>query len=444
VQKGVQISPWEAIASQHKNFFIMARLSFYHDTRSGKSEFPLKIRISHKKEKAYINTGVKISVDFWSDADGVVIGHEKAKTYNAVIGSKMKGASEILDKLELGGKIDKYSAVQLKEIIDNNGEIKEEVKRCNFKEYYLTCMERKTKSSTKSSYQQTLNNLERFDPLFSERNIEEIDLIYMQRLDAWFAERNVTVNSRAVYYRNIRTVFNDALKEELTENYPFKRFKIKTTPTAKRNISVEELRLLKDYPIKDAFQQKYRDIFMLCFYLRGINVVDLFRMKPSDIRLNRLNYIRAKTGKPYSVFIEPEAWEIINRYKGVEYLIDVCDGAVDKQEWETKYKGFLKRMDRGLKKIGPYKIVGQGGKRELNPILPFISQYWCRHTCATLMCDLDITFATISASLGHDHGLKVTNIYIEYNEKKVDKANRQLIDYVNEKCYEDRTRQGVI
>ena len=90
-------------------------------------------------------------------------------------------------------------------------------------------------------------------------------------------------------------------------------------------------------------------------------------------------------------------------------------------------------MDRGLKKIGTYKIVGRGGKREVKPILPFLSQYWCRHTAATIMSELDIPNETIAAALGHEHGNKVTNIYIEYNEKKVDDANRKLIDFVNQK-----------
>lgn len=409
----------------------MAKLSFYHDTRSGKNDFPIKIRISHQKEKVYIGTEIRVKPEQWNSNDGVVINHPSSKAYNAIIGAKMNAASAIISDLKLTGRLKKYSATQLKEIIENNGEIKDEEIRHNFKDFFIVCMNNKKKSSTQSSYQQTLNNLDRFDDMLAERTFEDMDLAYFQRLNDWFEKRGVSVNARAVYYRNIRTVFNDAIKEEKTCEYPFRRFKIKNTPTKKRNISVEELVQLKDYPIKDTWQQKYRDIFMLCFYLRGINVVDLFRMKPSDIRLNRLNYIRAKTGKPYSVYVEPEAWEIINRYKGAEYLIDICDGAVDEKDWEKKYKGFLKRMDRGLKKIGPYNIIGRGGKRELHPILPFISQYWCRHTCATMMAELDIPFATISASLGHDHGLKVTNIYIEYNEKKVDAANRALIDYVN-------------
>jgi integrase len=39
----------------------------------------------------------------------------------------------------------------------------------------------------------------------------------------------------------------------------------------------------------------------------------------------------------------------------------------------------------------------------------------------------------IASSLGHEDGNKTTNIYIEYNEVEVDKANRALIDFVNGK-----------
>ena len=54
---------------------------------------------------------------------------------------------------------------------------------------------------------------------------------------------------------------------------------------------------------------------MLMFYMRGINAVDIFALKKSNIRAGRINYIRSKTGKAYSVKIEPEMQVILNRYK---------------------------------------------------------------------------------------------------------------------------------
>ena len=37
---------------------------------------------------------------------------------------------------------------------------------------------------------------------------------------------------------------------------------------------------------------------------------------------------------------------------------------------------------------------------------------------------------TISAALGHEIGSRVTSIYIDFDQKKVDEANRKVMDYV--------------
>lgn len=412
----------------------MATVTLYHDTRSGKDTFPVKLRIAHKKEKAYILLGIKVALDEWDNETCRIIGNKNAKAYNATLIARLGAASSHIANLDLLGKTNKLSASQIRDIIENGGDILDERQEHNFFEYYTAAMNAKAKDKTRSSYQQALINLEKFDPQLKERTFEELDYKYMERLDNWFEERGVSVNSRAVYYRNIRAVFNEAIDDELTDNYPFKRFKIKKTPTKKRNLSVEELRLLKDFPVTYRMHAKYRDIFMLMFYMRGINSVDIFALKESNIRHGRIDYIRSKTGKPYSIKIEPEMQEIIDRYKGKEYLLDVCDGAKDKKEWTAKYEGFMHRMNDGLKKIGPVTWTKQQGPSPVfKPILPMISQYWCRHTTATLMQKLGISVDLIACSLGHDHGNKTTNIYIEYSQDEVDKANRALIDFVNEK-----------
>ena len=418
----------------------MAAVTLYHDTRSGRDTFPIKLRISHKKEKAYISLGIKVSPEEW---DGnAVVGHKQAKTYNSLIIARLGAAKTQLANLDLLGRTNKMTASQIKDVIENGGEVQEEEQAHNFYDYYVETMNAKTKDKTRSSYEQTLINLMKHDPELKERNLDDIDYRYMEGLDKWFEERGVKVNSRAVYYRNIRAVFNSACKDGLTVNYPFRRFKIRKEPTKKINLSIEELRLLKDFPTTYGTHAKYRDIFMLMFYMRGINAVDIFALKESNIRHGRIDYIRSKTGKPYSVKIEPEMQEIFDRYKGKDYLLDVCDGVKTEKEYRTRYEGFLHRMDRGLKKIGPVTWTKQQGPSPIfHPILPQISQYWCRHTTATLMAKMGVPIQFIAASLGHDHGNKTTNIYIEISEEDVDKANRALIDYVNKKEYDSRTEQ---
>lgn len=416
----------------------MAKLALVLDTRSGKDNiYPLKLRVAHKKATAYISLDVRLTPGQWDVEDDKVINHERAKMLNSYISNRRALAEAVLLKLELAGKVEGATATELRDLINNDGVVKEEDTRTNFVEFFQRCIESKKTRKTRLSYESSLKRMREHDLLLHEKTFEDIDEKYIRRLDESWESRGLTTNSRAVYFRNIRSVFNDAIDEELTNNYPFRRFSIKKAPTRKRNLSIEELRMLRDYPIVNDFQRKYRDIFMLMFYLRGINAVDLFALTTRDVRLGRINYIRSKTGKYYSVKIEPEAQAILDRYKGKDYLLDVCDGARTREEFEVKYEGFLQRMDRGLKKIGPYERKGLGGKKHIDPILPFVSQYWCRHTSATLMARMGVPNEIIALSLGHEHGNKTTNIYIEYNEEEIDVANRKLIDLVNEEIWSE-------
>ena len=178
---------------------------------------------------------------------------------------------------------------------------------------------------------------------------------------------------------------------------------------------------MRDYKCEE-YQERYRDIFMLMLYLIGINAVDLFNLK--QIINGRIKYHRAKTSKLYSIKVEPEAMEIIEKYRGKDWLINVLD------EYGN-YKDFLHRMGIGLKQIGPVIRTGLGGKKNREPIFPEISSYWARHTWATIAAELDIPKETISAALGHEIGSEVKSIYINFDRKKIDEANRKVIDYLN-------------
>ncbi len=87
-------------------------------------------------------------------------------------------------------------------------------------------------------------------------------------------------------------------------------------------MSVEQLTLLRDFQCGE-YQKEYRDMFMLMIYLIGINGIDLFNVKA--LVGDRIEYKREKTGKLYSVKVDPEAMEIINRYRGKEYLLSAME-----------------------------------------------------------------------------------------------------------------------
>ena len=177
--------------------------------------------------------------------------------------------------------------------------------------------------------------------------------------------------------------------------------------------------------------QKYIDTFKLTFFLIGINPVDLC----GDLKLEegRIIYDRSKTGRLYNIKLEPEAAELLDKYKGKAHLFGLA-------EKTRNYHSFVTNLDKYLKQIGPVELIPNPNKHRSpkakkflkvrTSAFPGISIYWARHTWATIAASLDIPKETISAALGHGYGNQTTSIYIDFDMKKVDDANRRVIDYV--------------
>ncbi|MCM1489894.1 MAG: site-specific integrase [Muribaculum sp.] len=290
-----------------------------------------------------------------------------------------------------------------------------------FSKFYEVCMNTKKNKSYRSSCEYTLKKMRDYDNKLDSLVFEEIDLKWLNCFDEWLCLNGASQNTRCIHFKNIRTVINRAIDEELTEKYPFRRFKIKQELTRKRSLPVAEIRKLFSCDVED-YQEIYRDMFKLMFFLCGINAIDLYNLKSisSD---GRIEYRRAKTHKLYSIKIEPEAMEIIEKYRGAKNLLSIAD------RW-SDHKDFIKWMNEGLKKIGEVKIVGRGGKKKIKPFWPEISSYWSRHSWATIAYnDLDIPKDIIAQGLGHGKQ-DVTETYIKRDERKVDEANRKIIDWV--------------
>jgi integrase len=149
-------------------------------------------------------------------------------------------------------------------------------------------------------------------------------------------------------------------------------------------------------------------------------VIDLYNLK--EVVADRVEYYRAKTHRFYSIKVEPEAMEIIDRYRGTENLLCIRDTYKD-------YRNYTKHINDALKKIGAVERKGLGGKKIITPLFPKLSTYWARHTWATIAASLDIPKETIAHALGHG-STTVTDIYIDFDMKKVDDANRKVINYV--------------
>lgn len=397
----------------------MATVKFYLDKRRQKKDgtYPIKLNVFHNKQ-IMIATQLSASEKEWNGNEYSVRA-QNYKPRNIVARGIINKAETVIFTLEQQEKLKSTTDKALKKLIEDAISSKVENQK-TFLYYLDEFVSKKTNQGTKSIYTTTRNKIEEYD---SYCTFESMDKSWLENFETWMA-KTMKVNAYAIHLRNIRSVFNYAIDEEYTTLYPFRRFSIKKEETRKRSLTAEQLRLLRDYPCEE-YQIRYRDMFMLMFYLIGVNAADLFNAKHSALVNGRFEYKRAKTGKLYSIKVEPEAQAIIEKYKGKDYLLNIMD------EYGN-YKDFLHRMGIGLKQIGETERKGLGGKKSRNPLFPDLSSYWSRHTWATIAAELDIPKEVIAHALGHSWANSTTtDIYIRFDTKKVDEANRKVIDYVS-------------
>jgi integrase len=412
-----------------KNLAIMATVKLVFDTRTAKKDgtFPVKLSVYHKT-MSYLGLDISVKENQWSGND--IVDHPKAKFLNGILKLKLNQAETMLINLKASGRLKKLSQSDLIYFITTNSTDEPEKKAYLLEDHFCKYIANCKAQRTAEIYQETLDKIKTYSPGSA---FDEVNLVWLRAFDNYLAGTCGT-NTRSIHMRNIRAVFNDAINEDLVSLnlYPFRKFKIKTERTIKYSLTADQIKQLRDYPVQK-HQERYRDIFMLIFYLIGINLVDLLRLRQENMRNGRIDYIRAKTGRPYSIEVLPEALAIIDKYKGNAYLLDVLDSY-------KNYKDFGARMNENLKEIGPLDMVKnkakskkfvKNNKKKITPLFPDLIVYTARRSWATIASSIDIQKDTISAALGHQTGSRTTDLYIDFDLKKVDKANRDILTYLN-------------
>ena len=370
-------------------------------------------------KRFYVNTGIYSSVKIEGREFPKTEKNSKAKT-NALNRILLKVEEYLLDNKDLPYEKKKE---ELRAII---GEQPKKSK-C-FVDFVLNFSDTKSNKGTKELYETTAKKILEFDPSATFETITAEWLTCFEKHFTLRADNPMSVNGIAIHLRNIRTVFNWCINNEYTDKYPFRKFKIKSEKVPIRNLTAEQMALLRDYVV-EPWQEIYRDFFMLSFYLCGINPVDLLHLKSENIINGRLTYKRRKTGHLFDLPVPQEAQDIMNKYRGKAWLLSPLDKYSD-------YKDFLHHWNDALKKIGTKEVVPDkaGKRRKINyqPLFPTLTVYSARYSFASIGAELDIPRETIALCLGHSWA-DVTSHYIAYDTKKIDKAVRLIIDYLNEK-----------
>ena len=401
----------------------------YLDTRRAVGDVPVSMMLSltsHGKS-ALIPVGVKIAPSLWDKKAQSVKKCPRKAYFDKAISDRYYAVQEMISKLSEEDEelMRRLTITEIKNIILErlDGKERKDTGNGSFALGYKKFVETK-QGRTRQIYETTWKRICEFTDKAERLNFEDITAKWLNEFNGYMAKRSPAQNARSIHLRDIRAVFNFAIDEEMTDLYPFRNFKIKSTPTMKRSLSADDIRMIATMPLLP-WQEEYRDVFMLIFYLIGINIVDLFSLTHENVQNGRIVYTRRKTKRIYSIKIEPEAQEILERRKGTTHLIDVADRYKD-------HTNFTSRFNKALKTFGTWEVDEHHKQKvRYKPYWDFLSSYWARHSWATIAYnDCNIPVDVISQALGHSMGNRVTMVYINSDSKKVDEANRKVIEKV--------------
>ncbi len=277
---------------------------------------------------------------------------------------------------------------------------------------------------TARNYERTLNSFRSFlkgkDISFS-RITENMMLEY----EMWLLGKGVARNSSSFYIRNLRAVYNKAVKRNLTvQRFPFNNVYTGIDRTRKRAVNEDviihllKLDLEHSKPLALA-----RDLFVFSYCTRGMAFVDISFLRKVDVVNGVICYVRRKTGQQLSIRIEPCIERIIKQYEketvGRPYVFPLITAS----EPEAAYKQYqvaLNYHNRKLKRLG----------RDVDENLS-LSSYTARHTWATAARKHNVPISVISEGMGHANE-KTTQIYLASLENSViDEANKGIIGCLN-------------
>lgn len=107
------------------------------------------------------------------------------------------------------------------------------------------------------------------------------------------------------HMRDLRLLFNACRNKYNDEDsgviqikhYPFKKYKVGSAPkTQSRALEIDQISKIYQFHAEpESRAELARDLFMLSFFLCGMNAADLFELSTNSYKLRRIEYKRAKT-----------------------------------------------------------------------------------------------------------------------------------------------------
>ncbi len=385
-------------------------------------EHPIMIRYIKDRKTKYVGIGHSCSKDMWDTKNNCPKKKHPLKLeLETLIDKKINEIKKLLLEYE---KIDKELSHE-----EFAQKLKKNTSSHTFHSFTKEVINRHkeiNKIGTANAFLDMLRAVKKFVPKNNNLRFHEIDFIFLNKMEEHLLKRGVSENSIAVYMRSLRSIYNKAIKEGITQqsSYPFKDYKISKldTRTKKRALNKEHIRLIKNLKLEPYSKTwNAQNIFMFSYYCRGINFRDIAFLKWENIINDRLIYSRKKTGTNFNIELMEPVLEILDFYDKIRdnsgYVFTILNETHNTPtKIENRIKRMIKQTNRELKNIG--ELAGLNIK---------LTTYVARHTYATVLKKSGVSTSLISESLGHS-AEKITQVYLDsFDNEVLDEIGKNLL-----------------
>lgn len=273
----------------------------------------VRIALAHNSQTRYILTDVIInSAKEWKN--GKVVRRDDATYLNTKLLQRMKEVQHIIDEIPY---IEGLSCAELVSCIIDAKVKKTHTLRTAFEEMLDVST---AKHTTKALHRAQFKSITSVIP--ETTFVSHVTPLMVQR---FIKKRNTELSPATMqtHLALLSQILNFCQRNGYTE------FRTNPTDGCRSHIFVvrqnwltpDQVRLIRDSETGRRGYNKFRDLFMLSYYLGGINIIDLARIDFNECS-KTLKYIRTKTERktkvnPYVEFdIPAEAKPIIDKYKG--------------------------------------------------------------------------------------------------------------------------------
>lgn len=349
----------------------------------------IRIAISHNAKTRYIVTNIIIDSDK-EFKNGQVVKRHDAAIKNVRLRGLLDKYQKALDKVQYA---DSLSCEELVTQLKNADKYTRRTVKSIYEEYVLL---KSVKSSTKGYYDGIMKTiLQYLGPDMLMENVNYSTVVGLEKYLTEIGNSRTTIRNKQLFFMSLY-YFAQKCTYIPYKTDPWLGYKFPEAKVRDAWLTMAEVARIRDASFRKHKRRFVRDMFMLSYYLGGINMADVIRINFSKCG-KRIIYERCKTEKmskvnKYVEFDMPdEALEIINRYKRPDgLLLTITKKKVDQLQHMLTYH---------IKRIG----------EELG--IDNLIFYSARKSFAQHALDLGIEECTIDFILGHKLNKKGTSLY---------------------------------